>query len=488
MSEADRIRILLIEDDEDDTRLVLDYLHANPDGLYVISIDAVPHLEEGLKRLQGGIYDAIITDLYLPDSRGVATFRRLHHAHSGIPILILSGLDNDEMERLAVQLGAQDYLIKGEFDAESLVRRLVYAIERHRIEDKYRHLFENSSDGIVLFYLDGHIFDVNRRATILFDYEPSDLGQINFLSLLAKREASTGNYFLNAVAEHHFVCQELAFQRRDGREFIAEVSASRLHFSGKPFIQALIRDVTERKRLDEIKHEFIDIVSHELRTPIATLTTAIMNLNEGILGPLTDKQNTVVGIAMKSVGRATGVINRLLELSRLALGTVKPSLQMVSVRGLIDQCILLFAENLKRRGLEVQVPQCEEGLIVNCDANLISQVMNNLVSNAIRHARHLVRLEVQIADENPQIVHFHFSNDGPHLSHEEQERIFDKFVLGGRVDAKPGHHGTGLGLAICKEILKLHNSDIQLMSPADALTRFSFSLKRPPQIAPAGSQ
>ncbi|HXX59017.1 MAG TPA: response regulator [Thermodesulfovibrionales bacterium] len=124
------IRVLLIEDDSNDAELFRELLQAER-----ISIDLRQsrELSSALALLSAEIFDIIVADLGLPDSNGIEAFSRLHTLHPQIPVIVLTGLDDEELALKAVQMGAQDYLVKGRVAGSMLARSIRYAIERQRL-------------------------------------------------------------------------------------------------------------------------------------------------------------------------------------------------------------------------------------------------------------------------------------------------------------------------------------------------------------------
>ncbi|EKO40863.1 MAG: diguanylate cyclase (GGDEF) domain-containing protein [Solidesulfovibrio magneticus str. Maddingley MBC34] len=129
------LRIVLIEDDYGDAELVRAYLEDDADHAFIL--DHAPLLEDGVKLLEEGGADVALLDLNLPDSSGLTTFTSLRARFQDIPIIVLSGLDDREISTMAVREGAQDFIVKGNFDGKTLFRAILHAIERHQL---YRQL------------------------------------------------------------------------------------------------------------------------------------------------------------------------------------------------------------------------------------------------------------------------------------------------------------------------------------------------------------
>ncbi len=131
----EKIKVLLIEDDPGDARLVREMLSDARGAAFELSHAAL--LSEGLERLEEGVFDVALLDLSLPDSQGPATFEKVR-AVTALPVVLLTGLDDEELGLSLLGAGAQDYLVKGRIDAELLARSAMYAIERSRVENALR--------------------------------------------------------------------------------------------------------------------------------------------------------------------------------------------------------------------------------------------------------------------------------------------------------------------------------------------------------------
>lgn len=128
--------ILLIEDNDGDARLLQEHLRdAQAED---VQIDHVKQLKDGLARLADRQYDLVLLDLSLPDAKGMGTFERLHQAYGDVPIVVLTGMEDDSMALQAVREGAQDYLVKGKVDGPRLVQAMRYAVERQRLLERTR--------------------------------------------------------------------------------------------------------------------------------------------------------------------------------------------------------------------------------------------------------------------------------------------------------------------------------------------------------------
>src|SRR5258708_3911668 len=156
------IRVLLVEDNPGDVRLFLELLRET--GAGHVKVDHVDRLSTALERLSNQAFDVVLLDLSLPDAHGLDTLVRAHAHAPSVPIVVLTGLDDQALAVKAVRAGAQDYLVKGRVDGDLLVRSIRYPTDRARAlsalprrEEHYRSLIENSLDLISILNVDGTI-------------------------------------------------------------------------------------------------------------------------------------------------------------------------------------------------------------------------------------------------------------------------------------------------------------------------------------------
>ncbi|MCK5379199.1 MAG: EAL domain-containing protein [Acidobacteria bacterium] len=153
------VTLLLIEDSPDDAAMIREVLKESP--RFRSSVEHVFRLEKGIERLTEGGIDVVLLDFSLPDSFGIDTFRRLHHAHPEIPVIVLTSLDDDQLALQAVSEGAQDYLVKKDLEQRLLTRSIRYAIERNRAEQQLLHnAFHDALTGLANRALFGDRLDM----------------------------------------------------------------------------------------------------------------------------------------------------------------------------------------------------------------------------------------------------------------------------------------------------------------------------------------
>src|ERR1700730_10698474 len=183
------IHVLLVEDNPGDARLFLELVRET--GADRLKLEHVTRLSTALDRLSHGSFDVVLLDLSLPDEQGLATLTRTHARAPKVPIVVLTGLDDEALAVKAVRAGAQDYLVKGRVDGDLLVRSIRYATERGRAmealerrEEHYRSLIENSQDLISILNVDGTIRYASPSHERILGYALDELVGLNALSFV----------------------------------------------------------------------------------------------------------------------------------------------------------------------------------------------------------------------------------------------------------------------------------------------------------------
>jgi PAS domain S-box-containing protein len=248
------IRLLLVEDSPEQTLLVREGL-ANVWYVVPIEVQSVERLGSALERVAAGRVDVVLLDLSLPDAQGLDMIARFRAVQPSLPIVIMTGRDDDAVAVEALRRGAQDYLVKGDQDPAALARAIRNAVERKRAEESlrtseetFRTLIEYSPDSVFV-HRGGRIVYVNQAVLAFLKYDSAEslLGRllVDFIHPEDRREASLR---IREVTEEwrRVAAKEFRLMRRDGAVVTAEVIAQPGAFRGEPAVVAFARDVTGR--------------------------------------------------------------------------------------------------------------------------------------------------------------------------------------------------------------------------------------------------
>jgi PAS domain S-box-containing protein len=238
---------------------------------------------------------------------------------------------------------------------------------------------------------------------------------------------------------------------------------------------SVLSDVTKQRELEALKNAFLANISHDLRTPITCIHGSLQLLCDNTINKLTPSQEKFATIALNNIQRLSRLVNDLLDLSKLEAKkfTIKPALFRVD--DLVQILVNEFGAWSKTKGLTIQT-NIEKPLEVEADQDRISQVLTNLVGNALKFTPHGGTITIvgkRTADS--QKVELGVRDNGPGIAKKDFQKLFEKFS---RIESKAmqGVSGTGLGLTIAKEIVELHGGRIWVESQEGIGSYFAFEL------------
>ena len=229
----------------------------------------------------------------------------------------------------------------------------------------------------------------------------------------------------------------------------------------------------ERKQLDHAKSEFLSITSHELRTPITPLKAQLQMLQHQYFGQLTDKQRESLGIVLKNTERLDKIIDDFLEISRIEAARLKFVFRSTNLFETVKETVGLMKGFAKQKNIEL-ITNAGELPIIKVDPDRVSQVLRNLVHNAIKFSKHDSKIEINVIAERDHIV-FSVRDYGRGMSPKDQIRIFEPFFQIEEALTRE-YGGTGLGLAICRGIVESQKGELWVESSLGKGSTFYFTV------------
>jgi len=233
----------------------------------------------------------------------------------------------------------------------------------------------------------------------------------------------------------------------------------------------VLQDVTRLMRFDELKNDLVATVAHEFRTPLTSLRMAIHLCAEEVVGPLTEKQADLIAAARDECERLQGIVDDLLDLSRIQAGRMELRTARIEAASLLAAAVSEHRPAAGEAGVALVVEEPSEATEVRADPERAGLVLSNLLGNAIRHTPRGGTVTLRVVPEGAA-VRFEVTDTGEGIPSEHQERIFEKFyrVPGGRGG------GVGLGLYISREIVQAHGGDMGVLSTPGRGSTFWFTL------------
>ena len=233
-------------------------------------------------------------------------------------------------------------------------------------------------------------------------------------------------------------------------------------------------DISNMKKMEDVRTEFLSNVTHELKTPIASIVGYLETLKDGALKDK-DVNKTFIKRSLKNAKRLEALVTDLVDISRIETGEMEIQLEKVNIQPILEEVVNDARQRNRNLELDIKLSLGDQKeIVVYGNSDRLRQVFDNLVSNAIRYTEiGNVIISAEITDTE---VEFTVSDTGMGMDSESKERIFERFF---RTDdaRKIVRGGTGLGLAICKHIIEAHNSSLSVDSIEQEGSTFAFSLE-----------
>jgi PAS domain S-box-containing protein len=349
--------------------------------------------------------------------------------------------------------------------------------ERKRIENELRikdFAVTSAATGIAITDLEGYVTYLNLASISMWDYKEEEvLGKHATFFFADKNEASVG---LKAVLEEGAWQGELKAKRRDGSIFDVQVLANLVtDADGEPFCSmASFVDITERKRLDQLKDEFIGLVSHELRTPLTVIGGCLSTLLTDWNRLSQSEVQQLLEDALLESESLSHLIENLLELSRAQAQQLSLYSEPTNVKTLVKEALSKIKRQAPSHRFITSIPS--EPMLIHADPLRIERILYNLLDNAAKYSPPGSQIKVSVNAEPERLV-IGVSDRGKGLSSNEQARIFGPFQR--LENTRPDQaRGAGLGLMVCRRLVEAHGGEIWVESKKGRGSTFFFSLPR----------
>jgi len=255
---------------------------------------------------------------------------------------------------------------------------------------------------------------------------------------------------------------------------VLEIAHTGMIYAGKPAVLEIFQDVTERRRIEQMKDDFVSMVSHEIRTPLTSIREGASQIVDGLVGPVTSAQKQRLELVLEESDRLTRLLNNILDLSRIESGRLIMEKTPVDLARSTETVLEKMRPFAAARRVTLKASPSSGAPPVLADPDKLEQILMNLMSNAIKFTPGGGTVTVSTKDKGRQ-VECSVTDTGIGIRPEQMDKLFGKF----RQFAPPpggGPRGTGLGLAIAKELIELHGGKIRAESQAGAGTCFIFTL------------
>lgn len=487
--------ILLIEDADEDARQIEEQLRKSQ--LRPFHLQRASALEEGIQILQDSTdINIVLLDLFLPDSSGMKTFFNLQKRFPQIPIIVLTGLMDNNMGLQAVENGAQNFLEKTHLNEHLLDSSIRFAIARHKKTATLEQAI--SSANIATWEYDPRTSHMKWSATIYkllgTDEVDTPLNYLDEFRVWVHDEDQTkiDHALTEAIHAGKSQRQFIRLISKDNQPVYASFMAEAEFdpFGGEQVVVGLLQDMTDMERMKSLMHEkeladrsaklrqeFLARTSHEIRTPLNPILVLTKMLLES---SVSDQQKEYLE-AINSAGKTLlAVVNDILDLSKIEAGKIEFIEEPFSLVRVMEQIEDMMSSSASEKGLSFLM-DIDESLsqMIMGDSVRLSQILLNLLSNGIKftekgHVGMYARQESR--DGNHVKVRFTVFDSGIGIPESNLRSIFDSFKQADNSQDKR-QLGTGLGLTIVKRLVQLQGGDIEVESEVNVGSKFSFTLE-----------
>ncbi len=476
------IKILLIEDDEDDVLLVREYLAES--GNFKFELEWEPKPEQARFKMVLGSHDVFLIDYRLGSETGLDLIKFVQQKGVITPCILLTGQGDLKVDLDATRFGAADYLVKTELNGSILERSIRYALSQAKVireldekEKRYRSLFERSIDPIFLANEHLVLVDVNESFMKFFNYSKEEALSLKIKDLFA--DGNDYDYFYDTLKEIEQIRDfEVSLLNKESVKKGCLINCVFIPDQLSEFCcyQGIVHDLTMRKKAERdmliaerlsMTGKIARTIAHEVRNPLTNLTLAFDQLKEEL-----PENNADVKLYSEIIERNA---NRIEQLISEMLSSSKPrelNLELIPISEILEETLALSVDriNLNQIKLEKNYPANLPRILL--DKEKIKIALLNIIINgleAMQPGTGVLKISAEVKNGNVVTC---INDNGKGIAQEDLEKLFDPFYTD-----KPA--GMGLGLTSTKNILNSHSAEIEVTSALGAGTTFYISFKLP---------
>jgi PAS domain S-box-containing protein len=500
------IRILLIEDEEADYLLTRRMLSSCETQEF--HIDWANSWQSGIEAIRRCAHDVCLLDFRLDGGDGLELLKESRDIGCKAPVILLTGVGDYRLDVEAMDLGAADFLVKDKITSELLERSIRYALAQEQSfqelrgrqdalcasEMRFRSVVQSAADAIVLSDESGKIRFWNNGAATMFGYSEDEIigAPIETLMPAQYRERHRAGFERYLITHRsHIVGRtvELEGLRKDGAVFPIELSLASWTNGNGPMFTAIIRDTTERKKTEELhrdkesaeeanraKSAFVARISHELRTPLHSILGFTSLLLKNSAGNLHRQDIDFLERIFSSAKDQLGLINSILDLSKVEAGRMDLQVEDVSVDAVIRDVVRQLEAERRNGNVEIVLRLPPSVKPVQADRQKLKQVLTNIVENALKFTKQgSVTIQLSASPATLEPLRIDVTDTGLGMPTEQIGEVFEPFRQLTPAENQPPK-GTGLGLSICRSLCDLMGYQLEVRSELGKGSTFTIFL------------
>jgi PAS domain S-box-containing protein len=473
MQLAELVKILIIDDDEDDFVITSSLINEIPNGNFVI--DWCPKHTEALTRICNKEYDIYFIDNFLGGITGMELLAKAIGCNTDSPMILLTGKGNRDIALKALDSGASDYLVKSELNTEKLERCIRYSLEKalalkqlRSNELKFRTIFEQTRDAIFIANEDLQLQDANKAMEHLLGYQHEEIKELNMYDILAdEKDIEKIRTLLAEKGEVYDI--EIDLQHQSGELLNCIFSAVAITRTDQSkYIQGAIHDITKLKKAERsvliseklaATGRLARTLAHEIRNPLTNINLSVDHL-KGM--EFTDLQQHYFDIISRNSKRINDILTELLASSKPA----QTEMQNYILQDILDRSINAAMDRIMLKHVKMQVRYVDKPVHIRADSDKLTMAFLNLIINAVEAMEENTgKLMISISD-NTDHWEVKITDNGVGIPEESIPKLFEPYFTAKR-------NGMGLGLPATLNILHAHNAQVDVTSVVGVGTTFS---------------
>jgi PAS domain S-box-containing protein len=479
ITENTPIKILIIDDDEEDFFLTSQYIKKIRSKEFVI--DWCYRYKDALDAIVEARYDIYFIDYYLGTKTGLELMKEALRRNCEQPLILLTGMGNQKIDLEAMQAGAYDYLVKLELNTEKLERCIRYSLERasslkvlRSNERKFRSIFERSKDAVFLTDESLVFKDVNDITSEMLGHSKEELMELSLNYFFANPErAQQITDQLRSEGDVEDVEVELVNRKREILQSILSLSME-MDANDNLYIQGIIHDITKLKAAEKTTlqveklgaaNRLIRALAHEVRNPLNNINLSVEQLGQENAG---ENGTVYMDIISRNCKRINDLITELLVSSSLPPENIR---EKKSLQNILDESIATIIDRITLKKVNWRVAYPNEPAYIMADSQKLQMAFTNIIVNAIE-AMHETNGELDISITTQNGHHLvSFKDNGSGISKETLPHLFEPYFTVKR-------NGLGLGLATTLNIIQSHKASIDVQTGINQGSNFILKFDR----------
>lgn len=475
-----KLKILYVDDDPDDLFLVSSLLKRINDIQY--EIEGATSIKEAIPKLDQS-FDLFLVDYRLGKDTGLELISEIKAVKKHTPVIMLTGMNSGNIDREALNLGASDYLVKGQFDANTLDRTLRYAIRDAKLMEslasaavKFRSIFELASDPFLLMDDEGEILEVNpafQKKFGLSAYDPNSEKSFSFKKLLPENSSCQELDSLFANGQEIYDLEAL-MTIENGNTINSLISIVKQDTS---IFQVLIKDLSAIKAKEEEElnlkkfsstGRIARILAHEVKNPLTTILLSADQLTLELPKPVLEESGDLIDVIRRNCDRINHLVTQLLDSTRFTELDSKSH----SINDLLDEALEHVQDRIDLKEIAIIKQYQTDICSIEVDGEKVKIALINLIVNAIEAMEDKTGKLILKTSVKGSQCRIEIKDNGEGIPKENLERLFEPFFT-----SKPT--GSGLGLINTQNIILSHGGSIRVKSELGKGTSFTIIFNLP---------